>query len=297
MTSHDDAGDSTFAPRPLHPDDVDRLRLGWWSRLGVNEVRRLVTQWPGNSLWFPETHEYVLVGPWRHRADVMHVLDLVAVRHPVELMRAAIQQAQETGSRLFLAVEMAERRQDSFYDRIGLELLEVVISYELPARPGPNDCPPGIVISRVESLSESELDSLTTVDWNSFPWLWRNSVEEFKEYFSQTGVEIFMMRAEGGPIGYLGLTVFPGWGHVDRLAIVRSEQGKGFGRMLTEFAINRLVSLGAVRIGLSTQQRNDRSQALYSGLGFRRQVSGDYRIYGRALWQNDAVDNLVMGGI
>jgi len=226
----------------------------------------------------------------------MHVLDLVAVRNPVELMRAAIQQAHETGSRLFLAVEMAERRQDSFYDRIGLELLEVVISYELPARPGLNDCPPGIVISRVGALSESELDSLTTVDWNSFPWLWRNSVEEFKEYYSQAGVELFVMRAEGRPMGYLGLTVFPGWGHIDRLAVVRSEQGKGFGRLLTEFAINHLVSLGALRIGLSTQQRNERSQALYSRLGFRRQVAGDYRIYGRALWQNDAVDDLVMGG-
>src|SRR4029079_10503425 len=184
MKSHLDAGDSTFSPRPLQPGDVDRLRLGWWSRLGVNEVRHLVTQWPGNSLWLRGTHEYVLVGPWRHRADVMHVLDLVAVRNPVELMRAAIQQAHETGSRLFLAVEMAERRQDSFYNRIGLELLEVVISYELPARPGLNDCPPGIVISRVGALSESELDSLTSVDWNSFPWLWRNSVEEFKEYYS-----------------------------------------------------------------------------------------------------------------
>ena len=67
--------------------------------------------------------------------------------------------------------------------------------------------------------------------------------------------------------------------------------------MLTEFAINHLVSLGAVRIGLSTQQRNERSQSLYSRLGFRRQVAGDYRIYGRALWQNDEVDDLVMGGV
>ena len=35
---------------------------------------------------------------------------------------------------------------------------------------------------------------------------------------------------------------------------------------------------------------------LYSRLGFRRQVTGDYRIYGQALWQNDTVDDLVMGG-
>jgi ribosomal protein S18 acetylase RimI-like enzyme len=282
--------------QPLLPADVDRLRLGWWSRLGVEEVRRLLVSAPGHSLWIPETHEYIMVGPWRHRTDVMHVQDLVAVRHPVELMRAAIRQTMNAGSRLFLAVEMAERRQDSFYDRTGLELLESVISYELPARPAVVERLSGIEIRPVESLTDQDLDSLTSVDWASFPVLWQNSVDEFREYFTQTGVKLFVMREHGRPVGYLGTTAFPGWGHIDRLAVIRGEQGKGLGRMLTEFAINHLVSLGAVRIGLSTQQRNARSQALYSRLGFRRQVTGDYRIYGQALWQNDTVDDLVMGG-
>jgi ribosomal protein S18 acetylase RimI-like enzyme len=297
MTSQpSEPAEPPYGALPLQPSDVDRLRLGWWSRLGAEEVRRLLAKAPGRSLWIPDTHEYILVGPWRHRTDVMHVQDLVAVRHPVELMRAAIMQAQEGGSRLFLAVEMAERRQDSFYDRVGLNLLENVISYELPARPSLQESRAGIDIRRVDLLTDQELDSLVSVDWKSFPWLWQNSIDEFREYFTQTGVELFVMREDGRPIGYLGTTVFPGWGHIDRLAVVRSEQGKGFGRLLTEFAINHLVSLGAIRIGLSTQQRNERSQALYSRLGFRRQVAGDYRIYGRALWQNDAVDDLVMGG-
>ena len=73
---------------------------------------------------------------------------------------------------LFLAVEMAERRQDSFYDQIGLPLLETVISYELPARPGRIR-----IFAPVSKLAVSipcrmqELNSLTTVDWKSFPWL------------------------------------------------------------------------------------------------------------------------------
>jgi ribosomal protein S18 acetylase RimI-like enzyme len=294
--NHSPDGELPIATLSLTPGDVDRLRLGWWSRLGIEDVRRLVASAPGHSLWIPETHEYILVGPWRHRPDVMHVQDLVAVRHPVELMRAAIAHATDAGSRLFLAVEMAERRQDSFYDQIGLNLLETVISYELPARPGMVESRSGIDIRRVDSLTDEELESFTSVDWKSFPWLWQNSVEEFQDYFTQTGVELFVMHEDGRPVGYLGTTVFPGWGHIDRLAVIRSEQGKGLGRLLTEFAINHLVLLGAVRIGLSTQQRNERSQALYSRLGFRRQVAGDYRIYGRALWQNDAVDDLVMGG-
>ena len=297
MTSnHTSDHASPVATRSLQPGDVDHLRLGWWSRLGVEEVRRLLASAPGHSLWIPETHEYILVGPWRHRADVMHVQDLVAVRHPIELTRAAIVHAKDAGSRIFLAVEMAERRQDSFYDQTGLDLLESVISYELPARPAVIEPRSGIEIRQIDLLTDQDLDSLTSVDWASFPILWQNSVEEFRDYFTQTSVELFVMREQGRPIGYLGTTVFPGWGHIDRLAVIRSEQGKGLGRMLTEFAINHLVALGAVRIGLSTQRRNNRSQALYSRLGFRRQVAGDYRIYGRALWQNDAVDDLVMGG-
>jgi ribosomal protein S18 acetylase RimI-like enzyme len=145
-------------------------------------------------------------------------------------------------------------------------------------------------------LTGGTLETLIDVDSNSFPWLWRNSADEFREYFAQPGVEIFVLRVRGRAVGYLGITVFPGWGHIDRLAVVHGYQGRGLGRSLTEFAINRLASLGAVRVGLSTQQRNERSQTLYSRLGFRRQLSGDYRIYGRSLWQNDSVEDLVMGG-
>jgi ribosomal protein S18 acetylase RimI-like enzyme len=150
-------------------------------------------------------------------------------------------------------------------------------------------------MQRVDELTPQSLEELVAVDWDAFPWLWRNSEDEFRDYFTQPGVELFLLREHGEPIGYLGLTVFPGWGHIDRLAVVQAEQGRGWGRALTEFAIAHIASLGAVRVALSTQQRNERSQALYSRLGFKRQVAGDYRIYGHTLWQNDSVDDLVMG--
>jgi GNAT superfamily N-acetyltransferase len=296
MTGHEASGDHALEPvQTLQPGDVDRLRLGWWSRIGAGEVRRLLDEAPGLSLWIPASHEHILVGPWRHRSDVAYMIDLVAVRHPIELTNAAIEQAAATGVRLFIAVEMAERRQVSFYERVGMTPLETVISYEVPTRGDSAANSPGLDLHRVDVLTPRVMEELIAVDWNAFPWLWRNSEEEFREYFAQTGVELFLLRDNGEPIGYLGLTVFPGWGHIDRLAVVQAQQGKGWGRALTEFAIAHFASLGAVRVGLSTQQRNERSQALYSRLGFKRQVAGDYQIYGRALWQNDAIDDLVMG--
>jgi ribosomal protein S18 acetylase RimI-like enzyme len=296
MTGQDTSGDQELeSVETLKSGDVDRLRLGWWSRIGVGDVRKLLDEAPGLSLWIPSSHEHILVGPWRHRSEVAHMMDLVAIRHPIELTQAAIEQAQAAGVRLFIAVEMAERRQVSFYERLGMTPLETVISYEVPTRSSSSADLPGLDVRHVDELTPRAMEELIAVDWDAFPWLWRNSEEEFREYFVQTGVELYLLREHAEPIGYLGLTVFPGWGHIDRLAVVRAEQGKGWGRALTEFAIAHFASLGAVRVGLSTQHRNERSQALYSRLGFKRQVAGDYRIYGRALWQNDAIDDLVMG--
>lgn len=279
----------------LTPEHVDRLRLGWWSRVDSQQVNRLLGEAPGISQWIPSSDEYVLVGPWRHRTDIMHLLELVSIRHPIHLTRAAIERSAEAGARLFLAVEMTERRTNSFYAEIGLSPLEKVISYELPARRG--TFPSGFSgeVRRVAEITPGTLQELVDVDASAFPWLWRNSEQEFQEYIMQTGVEIYLFRENHVPVGYVGVTVFPGWGHIDRLAVVKNEQGKGYGRTLTEFAIHRLMTLGAVRIGLSTQERNTRSQALYSRMGFKRQFAGDYRIYGRALWQNDSIDDLVTG--
>jgi ribosomal-protein-alanine N-acetyltransferase len=290
-----DTVDEALAILPLQPADVARLRLGWWSRVDSGELVRLLERGPGASVWMPATHEYAIVAPWRHRDSIAHLVDLVAVRHPVELTHAAIERAGEAGARLFLVIEASDRRQGSFYERVGLQLLETVLSYELalnraispPVRPGE--------IEHVVELTEALLADLVNIDANAFPWLWQNSEVEFRDYFGQPGVAIFLLREAGRPIGYLGITVFPGWGHIDRIAVRRDRQGRGYGRILTEFAISRLGALGAMRVGLTTQLRNTRSQSLYAGLGFRRQAASDYRMYGRPLWQNDSIDDLVAG--
>ena len=281
--------------RVLEPDDIERLRLGWWSRFDADDVQKRIGQMPGVSVWSPSTSEYLLAGPWRHRLDIVYVVELLAIRHPVELMRRAIAEARAAGIKLFLAVEMAERRQPVFYERSGLQQLEDVVSYELThVRDRPKR---GMTsnISAAGALDDVTLRELHDVDWNAFPWIWRNSDDEFREYVTQPGVEIHVLREGSVPIGYIGISSYPGWGHIDRIAVKKPWQGRGFGRQLTEYAIDRLVALGATKIGLSTQQRNDRSQSLYETLGFRRQSSGEYRIYGAVLTSGDSIEELVMG--
>jgi ribosomal protein S18 acetylase RimI-like enzyme len=281
----------------LRREDASHLRPSWWSNIDTAGIQKLLSIAPGASVWMPGEGEYLLVGHWRHRPEVLNVVELVAIRFAEELLSAAISQAKTSGARVLLAIEMSERRSPAFYERAGMELLETVISWEIALGRSLDDRQGALEIDLIDSLDGGALPELVAIDWNAFPWLWRNSEDEFRDYFSQAGVEIHVLRQNSMPIGYIGMSVFPGWGHIDRLAVVRGKQGSGYGRALTQFGLRRLRSLGATRVGLSTQLRNTRSQDLYAHMGFRRQGSGDYRIYGCPLWQNDTSDDLVMGAM
>ena len=281
----------------LSDEDVDQLRLGWWSKLDSSDVRRVLAAAPGLSIWMPSTCEYILVGPWRHRQEIVHIMELVSIRNTVDLAKRSIEQAAATNTRLYIAVEMTERRQVSFYDRIGMTILEDVLAYELIPDSGARQVIPDLDVERITKLDDASMRVLQDIDWDAFPWLWRNSRDEFIDYAMQPGVEIHLLRDGGEPVGYVGFTCFPGWGHIDRVAVKSTMQGKGLGVALTRFATGKLARMGAAKIGLSTQRRNERSQRLYSGLGFRRQESGDYRIYGLALDETDDLHELVTGEI
>lgn len=277
--------------------DVERLRLGWWSNHESSQVVGVVRQAPGLSLWMPSTSEYILVGPWRHRPEIVNIRELVAIRYPVDLTRQAIHAAAEDGRKMFLSVEMTERRQPSFYDQAGLELLEHVISYELSPVPTANYDRLTSHLIAANALDPTTLGTLIQIDWAAFPWIWRNSEDEFRDYARQAGVELHLLRIGAHNVGYIGLTCYPGWGHVDRIAVIPEFQDQGYGRVLMSAAIARLRAKGANRIGLSTQLRNQRSQRLYASLGFRRHEAGDYRIYGRALQPGSDLYYWVTGGV
>jgi ribosomal protein S18 acetylase RimI-like enzyme len=278
----------------LTPADIENLRLGWWSRFNATEVQAALASEPDLSVWVPDAHEYLIAGPWRHRPDVVYARELVAIRHSIALIQECIARARVCGRRLFLAIEANERRSQSYYDRCGVVQLEEVVAYERGRdRTSPNRRFAGL--ERVVSLDDLSLSELIAVDHDAFPWLWRNEAAEFYDYLDQAGVEIYILREGSEAVGYLGISMYAGWGHIDRVAVRSKWQGHGFGRRLTEFAIARMTALGATSIGLSTQSRNVRSQALYEKLGFRRKHAGEYRIYGALLQEGDTVDNLVMG--
>jgi ribosomal protein S18 acetylase RimI-like enzyme len=269
---------SSSVVRTLAPGDVTALGLP--GSRDADSVRQMLDLHPGRSVWVPATLEYALIGRWRNRTEIASIEELVAVRHLEELIRAAVERCVDMGDELILTVELDGRRSPARYDRAGLEMLEEVITYELGTVREPRSGSDRIRLVRVRANDEAAIDLVSEIDQASFPWLWRNNRAEFDVYLETPGVEVWLVQTDGEPVGYFGVTLFPNWGHLDRIAVVPEQQGKGFGLETLGLAVETMRKRGARRVGLSTQRTNWRSQRLYERFGFERTPAHDYRLFG-----------------
>lgn len=280
------------AIRTLTPSDLDGLRFSDWSRNTNEDVKRTLVAYPGRSVWLPDTHEYAIVAPWRHRDEIAHVSELSAVRHPSLLLDEIVERADEFGAALVVALELDETRQPAFYARSGFECIEHVITYEYPVR-GDELAPPDLQVRPADPLRREDLDNLLDIDHRTFPWLWWNNEREFQSFSDSPGTEAYLCYRDGQPVSYVTLTAFLGWGHLDRIAVLPDRQGEGLGLLSLRFAVARLAQLGARRVGLSTQATNQRSRRLYERFGYLRANENDYRLYARILRKPERIDQLI----
>ena len=273
--------DPTGSIVPLELRDVAQLRIGWRSRLAADDIRRVLGQLPGRSMWDRQTYEYGIVAPWRNRTDVVQIAELSAVLHPEEMVIAISGRARELGASLTVMVEVDESRRSSFYERCGFTHIEKVITFEIERRDAPRVVRPReLTFVPVDPANDEMRQILLRLDNRSFPWIWWNSDLEFRLYGQTPGVEIYLGLIEGQPVSYVGITTFPTWGHLDRIAVDPDLQGKGYGRFALAFAVETLLARGARKVGLSTQSTNERSQRLYLKYGFRRTNDHDYDLWG-----------------
>lgn len=269
--------------RPLRAEDVPALRLREAKRLSAAAVRALVTDYPDRSVWLPETLEYVVLAPWRHRREISLLQEIAAVANSDALVAAAIAASRRAGDTLTLAIDMDEIRPPGFYDRAGLARLEDIITYDLAVTSGP--LPRGardLDFRRVRPHDSVAAESLGRLDQAAFPWLWWNTDEEFLAYGQTPGVQLFLAFRGDLPVAYVGVTDYRGWGHLDRMAVAPEMQGGGIGLETLAFAVATLRGHGARRVALSTQANNLRSRRLYETFGFRRSPAFDYRLFGAA---------------
>ena len=266
------------AVRTLRPEDVASLRLP--GIRGPQALKQALERHPGRSVWMPESLEFALLAPWRHRPEIAHVDELDAVRGTEPLLRAAFERCVANGDELMLAIEMDSYRQRSRFERAGLELLEEVITYEIDAARSPALRSGELRVAPETPIDERAIGHLLRIDQASFPWLWRNNRAEFDVYLRTPGVAVALLIRDRNPVAYVGWTLFDGWGHLDRIAVLPDAQGHGFGREALAIAVDAMRRQGARRVALSTQRTNQRSQRLYARFGFQRTPELDYRLFG-----------------
>lgn len=243
-------------------------------------MRDTLRSHPGRSVWVPGTLEHLLIGRWRNRWDISSIEEISAVRHLPALVEQAISQCHLHGDELLLALELESHRGRSRLERAGLGQLEEVITYELDTASMLFNLPELLRAVPAHREDNALLLDLLALDNAAFPWLWRNSLEEFGEYLASPGVQVLAFYAEDELVAYIGITKFEGWGHIDRVAVLPERQGEGFGQAAVTLGLASLRKGGARRVGLSTQRSNVRSQRLYERLGFQRTPELDYHLYG-----------------
>jgi ribosomal-protein-alanine N-acetyltransferase len=274
----------------LTPEAVPHLRLPWDGRFTSEELRHIAATEPVLSVWNRRTGEYVVGGDWRHREEIISVVDLAATSGAIDLMHGLAALGHARGKQLLVASEQAERRRREFFHSAGMSELERIVVYELP-RIKPGSIRDSVLaferLRREDAFSVAELQDL---DHKAFPWLWWNNEREFSQYRGIDGVAVDVAREENGRmVAYVGTTRFRGWGHLDRIAVAPEHQGRGLGRAALDYAVMSLATAGAKRVGLSTQARNERSRRLYEAYGFHRTPSHDYSVFGRWLDQSSRV--------
>lgn len=263
---------------PLSEADIPQLRLP--GRRSNEQMRDTLRSRPGRSVWVPGTLEHLLIASWRNRRDISSIEEISAVRHLPALVEQALAQCHQHGDELLLALELESHRGRSRLERAGLPQLEEVITYEIEAMRMPHVQAAHLHAVPVYREDNALLSQVLALDNAAFPWLWRNSLEEFWEYLDSPGVEVLAIFAEDQLVAYIGFTEFEGWGHIDRVAAQPERQGEGFGQAAVALGLDALRRGGARRVGLSTQRSNVRSQRLYERLGFQRTPELDYHLYG-----------------
>lgn len=270
---------------PLTEADIPQLRLP--GRRSNEQTRDTLRSRPGRSVWVPGTLEHLLIGSWRNRREISSIEEISAVRHLPALVEQAIAQGHQCGDELLLALELESHRGRSRFERAGLEQLEEVITYEIDTARLSNVQERQFRTSQAFREDHVLLLQLLALDNAAFPWLWRNSLEEFWEYLDSPGVQVLVVHDRDEVVAYIGVTEFEGWGHIDRVAVQPARQGEGLGHVAVSLGLDALQRGGARRVGLSTQRSNVRSQRLYERLGFHRTPELDYHLYGALIVASD----------
>lgn len=117
----------------------------------------------------------------------------------------------------------------------------------------------------------------------------RPSVNEYREVFNRMtalpGYELIVAEEAGTVVGTTVLAVLPGFAHgvspfavIEYLVVDEEHRGKGIGKLLMEYCIDRAKEAGCYKIMLTSDNRRTEAHEFYRSLGFEASAHG-FRLY------------------
>ena len=136
---------------------------------------------------------------------------------------------------------------------------------------------------RIRQMVQEDLESVLEIDNSTFGQEWRNSLESLELGYQQSS---FATVAEMGTdiVGYQYSTSSGMGGHLARLAVKETMQGKGIGYFLVHDVLKHFSQRGVMQVTVNTQQSNVASLTLYANAGFIS-TGESYRVYQYILYQ------------
>ncbi|MCL6648681.1 MAG: GNAT family N-acetyltransferase [Chloroflexi bacterium] len=253
---------------PLEARDVSLLRIPWISNYDTVSLGQFLATSDAPSLWIPATGEYALGGWWRGRHEVGQIVELAArSSNRPRLVEALVAAFSERQVQAVVPSPNEVWRESRWYRQHGFREIDRILTMALSPLVVPAAPEGGL---EIRPYQPRHLEALTVVDRASFPWLWWNDPVDFARYAALEGVTVLTGWWQGELVAYASTTLRGRRGHLDRLAVRPSEQGRGFGRALLTAALRDLSERGAREVALTTQVTNRVAQALYRSVGFRR---------------------------
>lgn len=107
----------------------------------------------------------------------------------------------------------------------------------------------------------------------------------FREMNALPGYEILIAEDGGIVIGTTVLAILPGFAHgvspfavIEYVVVDEAYRGKGYGKMLMEYCIDRAKKTGCYKIMLTSDNRRTEAHDFYRSLGFEASAHG-FRMY------------------
>jgi len=129
----------------------------------------------------------------------------------------------------------------------------------------------------IRMMLPEDLEIVENIDYEAFDTIWKNSRESLELAYHQSALATLAI-CDDEIVGYQFSTISAMGGHLARLAIRKSMQGKGIGYRIVHDLLNQFMRQGIDRVTVNTQGKNSASLALYKKSGFK--ITGEaYKVY------------------